>query len=58
MSGLPLSLLERAGCAVGAVEVLPDEQPPRIESALIHAADEGEARTHHVTTGGTGMYAM
>ena len=33
------NLLERAGYAVGAVEVLPDEQP-RIESALIHAADE------------------
>ena len=46
------NLLERAGYAVGAVEVLPDEQP-RIESALIHAADE-EKLTLIVTTGGTG----
>jgi len=45
------NLLERAGYAVGAVEVLPDEQP-RIESALIHAADE-EKLALIVTTGGT-----
>ena len=38
---------------VGAVEVLPDEQP-RIESALIHAADE-EKLALIVTTGGTGF---
>ena len=47
------NLLERAGYAVGAVEVLPDEQP-RIESALIHAADE-EKLALIVTTGGTGF---
>ena len=47
------NLLERAGYAVGAVEVLPDEQP-RIESALIHAADE-EKLALIVTTGGTGL---
>lgn len=46
------NLLERAGYAV-AVEVLPDEQP-RIESALIHAADE-EKLALIVTTGGTGF---
>ena len=45
------NLLERAGYAVGAVEVLPDEQP-RIESALIHAADE-EKLALIVTSGGT-----
>ena len=47
------NLLERAGYAVGAVEVLPDEQP-RIASALIHAADE-EKLALIVTTGGTGF---
>ena len=47
------NLPERAGYAVGAVEVLPDEQP-RIESALIHAADE-EKLALIVTTGGTGF---
>lgn len=47
------NLLERAGYVVGAVEVLPDEQP-RIESALIHAADE-EKLALIVTTGGTGF---
>ncbi|MFR2288602.1 MAG: molybdenum cofactor biosynthesis protein B [Butyricicoccus sp.] len=47
------NLLERAGYAVGAVEVLPDEQP-RIESALIHAADE-EKLALIVTTGGTSL---
>ena len=47
------NLLERAGYAVGAVEVLPDEQP-RIESALIRAADE-EKLALIVTTGGTGF---
>ena len=47
------NLLERAGYAVGAVEVLPDEQP-RIASALIHAADE-EKLALIVTTGGTGL---
>ena len=45
------NLLERAGYVVGAVEVLPDEQP-RIESALIRAADE-EKLALIVTTGGT-----
>lgn len=39
------NLLERAGYAVGAVEVLPDEQP-RIESALHPCCRRGEARTH------------
>ena len=43
------NLLERAGYAVGAVEVLPDEQP-RIESALIHAADEEKLAL--IVTGG------
>ena len=47
------NLLEQAGYAVGAVEVLPDEQP-RIESALIRAADE-EKLALIVTTGGTGF---
>ena len=47
------NLLERAGYAVGAVEVLPDEQP-RVESALIRAADE-EKLALIVTTGGTGF---
>ena len=47
------NLLEQAGYAVGAVEVLPDEQP-RIESALIRAADE-EKFALIVTTGGTGF---
>ena len=47
------NLLERAGYTVGAVEVLPDEQP-RIESALIRAADE-EKFALIVTTGGTGF---
>ena len=47
------NLLERAGYEVGAVEVLPDEQP-RIESALIRAADE-EKLALIVTTGGTGF---
>ena len=49
------NLLERAGYAVGAVEVLPDEQP-RIESALIHAADE-EKLALIVTTGVTSRAA-
>lgn len=47
------ALLEQAGYAVGAVEVIPDEQP-RIESALIRAADE-EKTALIVTTGGTGF---
>ena len=47
------ALLEQAGYAVSAVEVIPDEQP-RIESALIRAADE-EKTALIVTTGGTGF---
>lgn len=47
------ALLEQAGYAVGAVEVIPDEQP-RIETALIRAADE-EKTALIVTTGGTGF---
>ena len=47
------ALLEQAGYAVGAVEVIPDERPV-IEAALIRAADE-EHIALIVTTGGTGF---
>ena len=47
------ALLEQAGYRVGAVEIVPDEQP-QIEAALRHAADE-ERIACIVTTGGTGF---
>ena len=47
------AVLEQAGYAVGAVEIVPDEQP-EIEAALIRAAD-AEKVALIVTTGGTGF---